>query len=114
MWRMPRRAWPRRRPPSHCGADGGGPAGERGPQGGPGGTAVGAGAWVSTQAQREEGTVGEWHQATDAYFDSDAFRVAIQSAIQTMRSVTFILQKNKAIIPDFDRWYADWQKTLIR
>ena len=45
-----------------------------------------------------------WHQAADAYFDPDAFRVAIQSAIQTMRSVTFILQKNKAIIPDFDRW----------
>jgi hypothetical protein len=40
-----------------------------------------------------------WHQAADAYFDPDAFRVAIQ----TTRSVTFILQKNKAIIPDFDR-----------
>jgi hypothetical protein len=53
-----------------------------------------------------------WHQAADAYFDPDAFRVAIQSAIQTMRSVTFILQKNKAIIPDFDRWYGEWQKTL--
>ena len=53
-----------------------------------------------------------WHQAEDAYFDPGAFRVAIQSAIQTMRSVTFILQKNKAIIPDFDRWYGEWQKTL--
>jgi hypothetical protein len=53
-----------------------------------------------------------WHQAADAYFDPDAFRVAIQSAIQTIRTVTFILQKNKAIIPDFDRWYGEWQKTL--
>lgn len=51
-----------------------------------------------------------WHQAADAYFDPDAFRVAIQGAIQTMRSVTFILQKNKAQIPDFDRWYGEWQK----
>ncbi|MEH0195817.1 hypothetical protein V7S57_08775 [Caulobacter sp. CCNWLY153] len=53
-----------------------------------------------------------WHQAADAYFDPDAFRVAIQGAIQTMRSVTFILQKNKAQIPDFDRWYGDWQKKM--
>jgi predicted membrane-bound spermidine synthase len=45
-----------------------------------------------------------WHQSADAYFDPDAFRVAIQSAIQTLRSVTFIVRTNKAIIPDFDRW----------
>jgi hypothetical protein len=53
-----------------------------------------------------------WHQAEKAYFDPEAFRVAIQSAIQTMRSVTFILQKNKAAIPDFEAWYAPWQKKL--
>ena len=29
-----------------------------------------------------------------------------------MRSITFIVQKNKAIIPDFDLWYGEWQKTL--
>ncbi len=29
-----------------------------------------------------------------------------------MRSVTFILQKNKTAIPDFDRWYGPWQKNL--
>lgn len=51
-----------------------------------------------------------WHQAEKAYFDPDAFRLAIHSAIQTLRSVTFILQKNKAAIPDFDRWYGSWQK----
>jgi hypothetical protein len=53
-----------------------------------------------------------WHQANDAYFDPDAFRVSIQSAIQTMRSVTFILQKNKATIPDFEGWYRQWQERL--
>lgn len=53
-----------------------------------------------------------WHQAADAYFDPDAFRLAIQGAIQTMRSVTFILQKNKAKIPNFDRWYSKWQSKL--
>lgn len=53
-----------------------------------------------------------WHQAANAYFDPDGFRVAIQSAIPTIRSVTFILQKNKATIPEFDRWYGEWQKKL--
>ena len=53
-----------------------------------------------------------WHQAENAYFDPDAFRVAIQSAIQTMRSVTFILQKNKGAVPNFEAWYAPWQKKL--
>lgn len=53
-----------------------------------------------------------WHQAEAAYFDPDGFRIAIQSAIQTLRTVTFILQKQKAIIPQFDQWYSDWQRRL--
>ncbi len=53
-----------------------------------------------------------WHQAERAYFDPEEFRVAIQGAIQTLRTVTFILQKNKAVIPDFDAWYDPWQERL--
>ena len=37
-----------------------------------------------------------WHQAEAAYFEPDGFRLAIQTAIQTLRTVTFILQKQKA------------------
>ncbi len=54
----------------------------------------------------------QWHQASDAYFNPEAFRVAIQTAIQTSRTVSFILQSNKCIIPDFERWYAEWQDRL--
>ena len=50
-----------------------------------------------------------WHVADAAYFDPDAFRVGIQTAIQTARTVTFILQAQKAIFPDFDGWYSGWQ-----
>ncbi|WP_262423401.1 hypothetical protein [Brevundimonas denitrificans] len=50
-----------------------------------------------------------WHIAEAAYFDPDAFRVGIQTAIQTARTVTFILQAQKAIFPDFDEWYSGWQ-----
>jgi hypothetical protein len=49
-----------------------------------------------------------WHQAEAAYFDPDGFRLAIQNAIQTLRSVTFILQNHKAIIPNFAEWYGDY------
>ncbi len=53
-----------------------------------------------------------WHQAEEVYFDPDAFRVAIQAAIQTARTVTLVLQKNKNVLPDFDKWYEPWQEKL--
>jgi hypothetical protein len=53
-----------------------------------------------------------WHQAEGAYFDPDGFRLAAQTVIQTLRTVTFILQKNKRVVPDFEEWYGKWQKRL--
>ncbi len=53
-----------------------------------------------------------WHQAEAAYFDPDGFRLAIQTAIQTLRTVTFVLQKQKVNIPNFDTWYVGWQRKL--
>lgn len=53
-----------------------------------------------------------WHQAEEAYFDPEAFRIAIQGAIQTARTVSFVLQKHKQQIPDFERWYERRQKLL--
>jgi hypothetical protein len=49
-----------------------------------------------------------WHQAEAAYFDPDGFRLAVQNAIQILRSVTFIAQNQKAVIPDFTEWYGDY------
>jgi hypothetical protein len=53
-----------------------------------------------------------WHQASENYFEPNAFRIAAQGTIQTLRSVTFIVQKNKIIIPDFKNWYEGWQERL--
>ncbi len=53
-----------------------------------------------------------WHQAEAAYFDPNGFRLAVQNAIQTLRTVTFILQKHKAIIPNFSEWYGDSEKKV--
>ena len=38
--------------------------------------------------------------------------MAIQTAIQTLRTVTFILQRNKDKIPAFESWYGNWQAKL--
>ena len=53
-----------------------------------------------------------WHEAERGYFDPDTFRVAIQTAIQTLRTVSFILQSNKRIFNDFEPWYETWQLKL--
>ncbi len=54
----------------------------------------------------------QWHQAEDEYFDPSGFRLALNSCIQTLRSVTFVLQKQKNKIEGFETWYQDWQKKL--
>lgn len=53
-----------------------------------------------------------WHEAEQAYFNPDNFLVAIQTAIQTLRTVTFILQSNKRLFSNFDVWYDSWQDKL--
>lgn len=53
-----------------------------------------------------------WHEAEASCFDPDAFRLKSQLAIQTLRSITFVLQNQKRRIPDFDAWYGGWQDRL--
>jgi hypothetical protein len=62
--------------------------------------------------RRLEDVHRHWHTAERMYFEPDGLRVAIQTAIQTLRTVTFILQSNKGLIPSFDEWYAPWQDKL--
>jgi hypothetical protein len=60
--------------------------------------------------KRLEDAHQQWHQAQEQYFSPDSFRLAVQSCIQTLRTVTFVLQNNKRAIPDFDDWYGAWQE----
>lgn len=62
--------------------------------------------------RRLEDAHRQWHAADEAYFDPDEFRRSIQSVIQTLRTVTFMLQSMKSDIPDFDHWYGGWQERL--
>jgi len=40
------------------------------------------------------------------YFEPELFRLNTNQFLQTSRTVTFIIQKNKHGIPDFETWYA--------
>lgn len=60
--------------------------------------------------QRLDDLHRQWHEAVNSYFDPEGFRVAIQTAIQTSRTVTFILQGSKRFFPNFDAWYSPWQE----
>jgi hypothetical protein len=45
------------------------------------------------------------HNCGETYFSPDRFRQNTNQFLQTSRTVTFIIQKNKETIPDFDAWY---------
>lgn len=53
-----------------------------------------------------------WHDSEQRYFDPEAFPTYLNSCIQALRTVTWVLQKYKAAIPDFDAWYAGWQTEM--
>src|SRR5437868_939514 len=53
-----------------------------------------------------------WRKMEQAYFEPYEFRVSLNSFIQEARNVTFILQKNKKNVPDFESFYGSWQAGL--
>jgi len=53
-----------------------------------------------------------WHKAVDSYFEPNEFRMALNSCIQELRNITFVLQANKRDIPGFDSWYGPWQERM--
>lgn len=53
-----------------------------------------------------------WHKANEEYFSPNTFRLAINSCIQELRNVTFVLQSNKRGIEGFDKWYEPWQEIM--
>jgi len=53
-----------------------------------------------------------WHQASESYHEPERFLTNINSLIQELRNITFILQSEKHCFPDFDVWYAPFQARL--
>lgn len=62
--------------------------------------------------RRMEDAHSLWHQCLDEYFSPDKFRLALQSCIPVLRSVTFLLQNQKHAIPNFESWYEQWQQRM--
>lgn len=53
-----------------------------------------------------------WHQSSENYQDVDRFLTNVNSLIQELRNVTFILQSEKSRFPNFENWYRPWQERL--
>jgi len=53
-----------------------------------------------------------WKDAAASYHDPEGFRISLNSCIQALRNVTFILQKQKSEINNFETWYSNWQRCL--
>src|SRR5438067_1234385 len=53
-----------------------------------------------------------WHHALHNYADPNAFRSYLNSCIQSLRNVTFVLQQKKASIGNFSDFYEPWQAQL--
>jgi hypothetical protein len=53
-----------------------------------------------------------WHQASESYRDVSLFLTNVNSLIQELRNITFILQSEKSAFADFEAWYAPWQEIL--
>jgi hypothetical protein len=53
-----------------------------------------------------------WHQCLEQYDDPDGFRANLNSSVEALRTVTFMLQNEKKVIPEFDAWYGRWQAEM--
>jgi hypothetical protein len=53
-----------------------------------------------------------WHAAQENYFEPEEFRTAMQACIQTLRTVTWMLQASKNSLDGFDEWYKPQQDRM--
>ncbi|MET9223549.1 hypothetical protein ABZX65_32970 [Streptomyces sp. NPDC003300] len=52
----------------------------------------------------------QWHKLHASYLDPDEFRLNLNSLVPNLRNVTWLLQKQKAVIPDFTTWYPEFRE----
>lgn len=53
-----------------------------------------------------------WIYCAKAYCNPESFRLSLNNCIQTLRSITWILQKSKSDIPGFNEWYKKRQSQM--
>src|SRR4030042_6940058 len=67
---------------------------------------------LATTEQRLSDCISLWLETKNSYFSPDSFRLNLNNCIQTMRNVTFVLQKTKSQFNNFDDWYNTWQNRM--
>ena len=67
---------------------------------------------LATTEKRLSDCMNLWLETKDNYFEPEHFRLSLNNCIQTMRNVTFVLQKTKSEFSNFDSWYVGWQEKL--
>ncbi len=53
-----------------------------------------------------------WHAMSGAYMEPDSFRMHLNSLIQGLRNVTFMVQKQKADLAGYEDWYTKFVKDI--
>lgn len=53
-----------------------------------------------------------WHQALNAYDDPEGFQANLNATIEALRNVTFVLQSEQDLLPEFPAWYSKWRERL--
>lgn len=53
-----------------------------------------------------------WHGCLTEYDDLEGFRTNLNACIQALRNVTWVIQKEKRNIDNFNSWYGGWQEKL--
>ena len=54
-----------------------------------------------------------WKTTKTNYFNPNLFRINLNSLIESLRSVTWILQNHKSELKNFEEWYKNWQDQMI-
>jgi hypothetical protein len=67
---------------------------------------------TSTAYNRLDEAHRAWHNALNGYHAVEDFRAAVNSAIQSYRNLTFVLQSQKSNLPGFESWYSKWQELM--
>ena len=57
---------------------------------------------IASADRRLRDAYHHWKTLENVYFEPDAFRVGLNSFVQEARNVTWILQKNKRMVPTVD------------
>ena len=55
--------------------------------------------------RRFKGISTQWENASNNYHKLDDFLIYLNSAIQELRNITFLLQSYKHLYSDFGTWY---------